>query len=134
MSDIQYPGATPEAMNIKKIGVIGAGQMGSGISHVAAISGIDVVMSDISREQLDKAFATIDKNLERQVQRDKITAVDKRDAVDRLSGSTDYASLNDCDIVIEAATENESIKREIYKEMIPSLRDDAVIASNTSSI
>jgi 3-hydroxybutyryl-CoA dehydrogenase len=134
VSDIQDPGATPEAMSIKKIGVIGAGQMGSGISHVAAVSGIDVVMSDISQEQLDKAVATIDKNLERQVQRDKITAVDKQDALDRLSGSTDYAALSDCDIVIEAATENESVKREIYKAMIPSLRADTIIASNTSSI
>jgi len=132
--DIQNPGVTPEAMNIKKIGVIGAGQMGSGISHVAAISGIGVVMTDISQEQLDRAFATIDKNLERQVQRGKITTGDKQDAVGRLSASTDYKSLNNCDIVIEAATENESIKREIYKAMIPSLRDDAVIASNTSSI
>ncbi len=134
MSDIQDPGATPEAMSIKRIGVIGAGQMGSGISHVAAVAGIDVVMSDISQEQLDKAVATIDKNLERQVQRDKITAADKQAALDRLSGSTEYAALGDCDIVIEAATENESVKREIYKAMIPSLRADTIIASNTSSI
>ncbi|MGZ0244548.1 MAG: 3-hydroxyacyl-CoA dehydrogenase NAD-binding domain-containing protein, partial [Alphaproteobacteria bacterium] len=67
-------------MSIKKIGVIGAGQMGSGISHVAALAGIDVVMSDISQEQLDKAMATIDRNLERQVQRDRINSVIKQDA------------------------------------------------------
>ena len=104
MSDIQDPGATPEAMSIKKIGVIWAGQMGSGISHVAAVAGIDVVMSDISQEQIDKAVSTIDKNLERQVQREKITAADKQDALDRLSCSTEYSALGDCDIVIEAAT------------------------------
>ena len=97
MSDIQDPGATPEAMSIKKIGVIGAGQMGSGISHVAALAGIDVVMSDISQEQLDKAMATIDRNLERQVQRDRINSAIKQDALDRLSGSTDYSALSDCD-------------------------------------
>ena len=126
MSDIQDPGATPEAMSIKKIGVIGAGQMGSGIAHVSAVAGIEVVMSDISQDQLDKAVANIDKNLERQVQREKISAVDKQDALARLSGSTEYSALADCDIVIEAATENESIKREIYKAMIPSLRKDAI--------
>ena len=134
MSDIQDPGATPEAMSIKKIGVIGAGQMGCGISHVAAVAGIDVVMSDISQEQLDKAIATIDRNLERQVQRERISVTDKQDALERLSGSTEYAALSECDIVIEAATENESVKREIYKAMIPSLRPDTIIASNTSSI
>tara|TARA_R110000868_G_scaffold10900_5_gene52736 strand:+ start:7308 stop:8222 length:915 start_codon:yes stop_codon:yes gene_type:complete len=134
MADIQDPGATPEAMSIKKIGVIGAGQMGSGIAHVAAVAGIDVVMNDISQDQLDKAIANIDRNLERQVQRDKISPADKQDALDRLSGATDYAALGDCDIVIEAATENEAVKREIYKAVLPSLRPDAIIASNTSSI
>ncbi|MAM68811.1 MAG: 3-hydroxybutyryl-CoA dehydrogenase [Pseudomonadota bacterium] len=134
MADIQDPGATPEALSIKQIGVIGAGQMGSGIAHVAATTGIHVAMVDIGQEQIDRAIATIDKNLERQVGREKITAADKQDALDRLTTSTDYASLTDCDIVIEAATEDENIKREIYKAMIPSLRDDAIIASNTSSI
>jgi 3-hydroxybutyryl-CoA dehydrogenase len=134
MADIQDPGATPEALSIKQIGVIGAGQMGSGIAHVAATTGINVAMVDIGKEQLDRAIVTIDKNLERQVSREKITGADKQDALDRLTTSTDYASLADCDIVIEAATEDENIKREIYKAMIPSLRDDAIIASNTSSI
>ena len=134
MADIKDPGATPEAMSIKKIGVIGAGQMGSGIAHVAAMTGIDVVMNDIGQAQLDKAIANIEKNLDRQVQRQKITESDKQAALARLSGSTDYAALGDCDVVIEAATENETVKREIYKAMIPSLRKDAIIASNTSSI
>jgi len=134
LADIQDPGATPEALSIKKIGVIGAGQMGSGIAHVAAVAGIDIVLNDIGQEQLDKAIANIDKNLERQVQRERISAADKQDALARLSGSTDHAALGDCDIVIEAATENETIKREIYKTILPSLRPDAIIASNTSSL
>tara|TARA_B100000676_G_C18031341_1_gene818907 strand:+ start:385 stop:1299 length:915 start_codon:yes stop_codon:yes gene_type:complete len=134
MTDIQDPGATPEALSIKQIGVIGAGQMGSGIAHVAATTGINVVLNDIGEEQLDKAIATIDKNLERQVSREKISPADKQDALDRLTTSTDHAALGDCDVVIEAATEDEAIKREIYKAVIPSLRSDAIIASNTSSI
>ncbi|MEK9645326.1 MAG: 3-hydroxybutyryl-CoA dehydrogenase [Alphaproteobacteria bacterium] len=121
-------------MSIKKIGVIGAGQMGSGIAHVAATTGIDVALVDIGQEQVDRAIANIDKNLERQVQRDRLTAADKQAALDRLSGSIEYASLGDCDVVIEAATEDERIKREIYKAMLPSLREDAIIATNTSSI
>ena len=95
MADIQDPGATPEALSIKKIGVIGAGQMGSGIAHVAAVAGIDIVLNDIGQEQLDKAIANIDKNLERQVQRERISAADKQDALARLSGSTDHAALGD---------------------------------------
>jgi len=134
MTDIQDPGATPEALSIKQIGVIGAGQMGSGIAHVAATTGINVVLNDIGEEQLEKAIATIDKNLERQVSREKISPADKQDALDRLTTSTDHAALGDCDVVIEAATEDEAIKREIYKAVIPSLRSDAIIASNTSSI
>ena len=134
MTDIQDPGATPEALSIKQIGVIGAGQMGSGIAHVAATTGINVVLNDIGEEQLEKAIATIDKNLERQVSREKISPADKQDALDRLTTSTDHAALGDCDVIIEAATEDEAIKREIYKAVIPSLRSDAIIASNTSSI
>ena len=134
MTNIQDPGATPEALSIKQIGVIGAGQMGSGIAHVAATTGINVVLNDIGEEQLDKAIATIDKNLERQVSREKISPADKQDALNRLTTSTDHAALGDCDVVIEAATEDEAIKREIYKAVIPSLRSDAIIASNTSSI
>ncbi|PPR12230.1 MAG: 3-hydroxybutyryl-CoA dehydrogenase [Alphaproteobacteria bacterium MarineAlpha11_Bin1] len=134
MTDIQDPGATPEALGIKKIGVIGAGQMGSGIAHVAATTGISVVLNDIGQEQLNKAITSIDKNLERQVNREKISTTDRQGALDRLTTSTDHAALGDCDIVIEAATEDEDIKRQIYKVVIPCLRPDAIIASNTSSI
>lgn len=134
MAAIQDPGATPEALSIQKVGIIGAGQMGSGIAHVAAITGIEVVLNDVGQGQLDSALENIGKNLERQVAREKITAIDKQEALTRITGSTDYATLADCDIVIEAATENENIKREIYKAMIPSLQPNAIIASNTSSI
>ncbi len=134
MTDIQDPGATPEALGIKKIGIIGAGQMGSGIAHVAATTGIDVLLNDIGQEQLDNAITIIDKNLERQVNREKISAMDRQGALDRLTTSTDHSALGDCDIVIEAATEDEATKREIYKSVIPCLRPDAIIASNTSSI
>ena len=134
MTEIQDPGATPEALGIKMIGVIGAGQMGSGIAHVAATTGINVVLNDIGKEQLAKAIATIDQNLERQVNREKISPSDKQDALERLNTSTDHEALGNCDIVIEAATEDEAIKREIYKTVVPSLRKDTIIASNTSSL
>ena len=134
MTEIQDPGATPEVLGIKTIGVIGAGQMGSGIAHVAATTGINVVLNDIGKEQLAKAIATIDQNLERQVNREKISPSDKQDALERLNTSTDHEALGNCDIVIEAATEEEAIKREIYKTVIPSLRKDTIIASNTSSL
>ena len=134
MAAIKDPGATPEALSIKRIGIIGAGQMGSGIAHVAAVTGIEVVMNDIGQEQLDKAIAGIDRNLDRQVSREKISDAQKQDALSLLSASTEIEALSECDIVIEAATEKEDIKRAIYKDVIPSLRKDAIIASNTSSI
>ena len=134
MAAIKDPGATPEALSIKRIGIIGAGQMGSGIAHVAAVTGIEVVMNDIGQEQLDKAIAGIDRNLDRQVSREKISDAQKQEALSLLSASTEFEALCECDIVIEAATEKEDIKRAIYKDVIPSLRKDAIIASNTSSI
>ncbi len=134
MADLQDPGATPEAMSVKKIGVIGAGQMGSGIAHVAALTGIRVVMNDIAQAQLDKARANIEKNLDRQVQRGRVTAEAVQAALANLSSATDHAALGDCDVVIEAATEDETVKRAIYKAILPSLRKDAIIATNTSSI
>ena len=134
MADMQDPGATPEAMSVKKIGVIGAGQMGSGIAHVAALTGIKVLMNDIAQAQLDKARANIEKNLDRQVQRGRVTAEQMQAALANLSTATDHAALGDCDLVIEAATEDETVKRAIYKQILPSLRKDAIIATNTSSI
>ena len=134
MTDAMDLGATPEAMSVKTIGVIGAGQMGSGIAHVAATTGIDVVMTDIGREQLDRARAAIEKNMDRQVRRERMTADERQSALERIGSSTSLADLSGCDVVIEAATEDEGVKRAIYKAMLPNLRSDAIVATNTSSI
>jgi len=119
---------------INKIGVIGAGQMGNGIAHVAAQAGLDVVMLDVKEEALAKAIATITKNLDRQVGKGTLSAEQKDAALARIATSTDYAAFGDCDMVIEAATEKEELKRSIFKALVPHLRADAMIASNTSSI
>ena len=122
------------AVEIRKIGVIGAGQMGNGIAHVAAQSGISVAMLDVKEEALAKALATITKNMDRQVSKGTLTAEAKDAALARISTSTDYAAFGDCDLVIEAATEKEALKVAIFKALLPHLRADALIASNTSSI
>jgi len=119
---------------IQKIGVIGAGQMGSGIAHVCAVSGYDVKLSDISADALAKAVSNIERNLERQVSKSKISVEDKHAALERITTGTDLAMFGDCDLVIEAATEAEEIKREIFRRLIPHLSPTALIASNTSSI
>src|SRR5258708_682616 len=106
---------------IKSIGVIGAGQMGSGIAHVCALAGLDVKLSDLSSDRLTKAVDIIDKNIGRQVARGKTTEKDKVDAIKRIQTGTDYTMFNGCDMVIEAATEDESVKREIFKKLVPFL-------------
>ncbi|HEY4251416.1 MAG TPA: 3-hydroxybutyryl-CoA dehydrogenase [Roseomonas sp.] len=116
------------------IGVIGAGQMGSGIAHVAALSGLSVVMLDVKQDALDKAMAGIARNMDRQVQRGSVTAEAKDAALTRIATATDYAAFKDADIVIEAATEREEIKRRIFETLCPVLKPEAIIASNTSSI
>jgi 3-hydroxybutyryl-CoA dehydrogenase len=121
-------------MDIRKIGIIGAGQMGNGIAHVAAVAGIDVVMVDVSKEALAGALDKIQQNLSRQVKRGKISEADAKAAVARIQTADSYAPFKECDVVIEAATENETIKRDILKKLCPQLRSDAIIASNTSSI
>ncbi len=119
---------------LKSIGVIGAGQMGGGIAHVCALSGYDVKMSDISEEALTKSVAAIEQNMDRQVSREKITADEKAAALARISTGTSLELFADCDLVIEAAVENEELKREIFKALCPVVRPDAVICTNTSSI
>ena len=119
---------------MKTIGIIGAGQMGSGIAHVCALSGLEVRLLDANADALPKAVAGIDRNIERQVQRGKVKAEDKAAALRRISTSADYASFKDCDLVIEAATENEAVKREVFKKLCPVLKPEALVASNTSSI
>ena len=119
---------------MKTIGIIGAGQMGGGIAHVCALAGIEVRLLDAQADALPKALAGIYRNIERQVQRGKVKAEDKAAALKRISTSADYTTFRDCDLVIEAATENEAVKREVFKKLCPALRPDALIASNTSSI
>ncbi|MAK76396.1 MAG: 3-hydroxybutyryl-CoA dehydrogenase [Nisaea sp.] len=119
---------------IDKIGIVGAGQMGGGIAHVCALAGLDVTLLDIEDAVLARAVDTIRGNLARQVSRGKIAEGEAEAAVARIATTTDYASFAACDAVVEAATENEEIKRAVFQSMLPHLRNDALIASNTSSI
>jgi 3-hydroxybutyryl-CoA dehydrogenase len=119
---------------IASVGVIGAGQMGNGIAHVCALAGIEVVISDVRADALEKALGTIGKNLDRQISRNLIPAEDKAAALARISTSADYAGFAGCDMVIEAATEKEEVKRSIFKALTPHLKPSCILASNTSSI
>ncbi len=119
---------------IRTIGVIGAGQMGNGIAHVAALHGYNVKLVDVDVYQIDKAKETIDQNMMRQVKRKMITEADRKAALGRITTGQDYHLFSDCDLVIEAAVENEEVKREILKKLCPLLKPEAMIASNTSSI
>ncbi len=121
-------------MDIQKIGVVGAGQMGNGIAHVLAVAGYDVVLNDISQDGLDKAIALIDKNLNRQVSREKISQADKDASMARISTTLKLSELGDCDLIIEAATEQENVKAAIFAELLPHLKPTTILTSNTSSI
>src|SRR5687768_16844096 len=122
------------SMRIEKIGVIGAGQMGNGIAHVCALAGYDVLMEDYNPEALGKARETIRKNLGRQVARGLVTQQDADAALARIRTATDLEGMRDRDLVIEAATENEQVKRKVYQELCPRVGPQTMIASNTSSI
>jgi 3-hydroxybutyryl-CoA dehydrogenase len=119
---------------IRTIGVIGAGQMGNGIAHVAALHGYNVKLVDVDVYQIDQAKETIDQNMGRQVKRGLITDAERKAALARIVTGQDYHLFNDCDLVIEAAVENEEVKRDILKKLCPMLKPEAMIASNTSSI
>ena len=119
---------------IAKVGVIGAGLMGNGIAHVSALAGLPVVLMDVSQAALDKAMATMAGNMDRQVKKAIITAEDKAAALARIATATTNDGFADCDIVIEAATENEDVKKKIYAALTPKLKPEAILASNTSSI
>ena len=121
-------------MAIKTVGIVGAGQMGNGIAHVFALAGYDVVMSDISQEALDKAVALIDRNLERQVSREKISAAEKAAALGRITTTLKLSDVAQTDLVIEAATERETVKQAIFEDLLPHLKPDTILTSNTSSI
>lgn len=121
-------------MDIKTVGVIGAGQMGNGIAHVMAMAGYDVLLSDISQDALDAAIAKIDANLTRQVARGKAQEIDKLEAMARIKGTTNLPELGGMDLIIESATERESIKHAIFADLLPHLEPHTILTSNTSSI
>ncbi len=119
---------------IRRVGVIGAGQMGSGIAHVVALAGYDVVLNDISPDKLDQGLKVIDRNMQRQVSRGIVADIDKREAFGRIHPSTSLSDLGDVDLAIEAATEDEEVKKTIFRNLQPHLSPKALLASNTSSI
>jgi 3-hydroxybutyryl-CoA dehydrogenase len=121
-------------MEIKSIGVVGAGTMGNGIAHVFARSGYPVVLCDVEQRFLDRGLATITKNLDREIAKNKITASDKDAALGRIKGVTDRGKLADCDFIVEAATERFEIKTEIFRDLDRLARPEVILASNTSSI
>jgi 3-hydroxybutyryl-CoA dehydrogenase len=121
-------------MEVKKVGVVGAGTMGNGIAHVFATAGYDVILTDVSDDLLDRALAKITKNLDRMVKKEKISEADKDAALAKIAKTTDLKGLADCDLVIEAITEDITIKEKVLKELDSACKDGAVIASNTSSI
>jgi 3-hydroxybutyryl-CoA dehydrogenase len=120
--------------DIKVVGVIGAGQMGSGIAHVCALNGYQVLLNDVSAEQIDKGLDAVRKGLERQVAKGQISQGDMAAVVGRVKAAVDIKALGDADIVIEAATENEGIKKDIFRAVSPHLKPETLLASNTSSI
>jgi 3-hydroxybutyryl-CoA dehydrogenase len=128
------PKRETEVAPISKIGIIGAGQMGGGIAHVIALSGYDVVMHDVAKERVDAALAIIDKNLARQVASGKVSEEDRQKTLSRISFAETLAGLGEADLVIEAATEDETVKRKIFVALCPFLKPDAIVATNTSSI
>jgi 3-hydroxybutyryl-CoA dehydrogenase len=121
-------------MDIRTVGVVGAGQMGNGIAHVFALSGYEVLLNDISDDGLKRAIATIDKNLERQASRGKITEAARAEAMARIKTTLALPDLGACDLIIEAATEKEAVKNQIFETLAPHLAPQTILTSNTSSI
>lgn len=121
-------------MDIRKIGVIGAGQMGNGIAHVMALAGYEVLLTDVSQEALENAIQLIDHNMDRQLSRGKITATEKSESLKRIHATPTLIELGQTDLVIEAATERETVKQAIFEDLLPHLKPDTILTSNTSSI
>jgi 3-hydroxybutyryl-CoA dehydrogenase len=119
---------------IARLGVVGAGQMGNGIAHVSALAGLPVTLLDVKPEALSRAMATMARNMDRQVGRSIISAEDRDEALGRITTSSDYAAFGEADLVIEAATEKEDVKRAIYQTLMPHLKPACMVATNTSSI
>ncbi len=121
-------------IEIQSVGVIGAGQMGNGIAHVASLAGYDVCLHDVSRERIESGLATITGNMARQVAAGRIEDAERKAAVDRITVAENIDDLSEMDLVIEAVTENEQVKRKIYAQVCPLLKPEAVLATNTSSL
>ena len=124
----------PAMAEIQKVGVIGAGQMGGGIIQVMALAGYDMVLIDISQEQIESALDRVSTLTERQVNKGTLDESERQAALARITTGTDYSLLQDCQLIIEAATENEGVKRDILRQVLENVPADALIASNTSSI
>jgi 3-hydroxybutyryl-CoA dehydrogenase len=122
------------ATEIRKIGVIGAGQMGSGIAQVCALAGLDVVLNDVSEDRVRAGLATINGNMARQISKQRITEDDRQKALGRIASAVTFEKFGDCDLVIEAVTEREDVKRKTLTQLCPNLKPDAIIGTNTSSI
>ncbi len=121
-------------MDIKTVGVVGAGQMGTGIAHVFALAGYDVLLNDISEDALNKGVDLIDRNIERQVSKGKVSAEDKAAAMARIRTTTKLSDLGPSDLIIEAATERETVKQAIFEDLLPHIQPHTILTSNTSSI
>lgn len=121
-------------MDISSVGVVGAGQMGNGIAHVFALAGYDVILTDVNDAALTNAIALIDRNIERQVTRGKVSVEDKAAAMARIKTTLVLAEVGPCDLIIEAATERETVKQAIFEDLLPHLKPHTILTSNTSSI
>lgn len=121
-------------MEIRTVGIIGAGQMGSGIAHVCALAGMDVMLNDLDEERISAGLATINGNMQRQVSKKIIEEGERQAGLERIKPAPGYEDLAPCDLIIEAATENEEVKRRIFQALCPALGPDTILASNTSSI
>ncbi len=122
------------AHSIRKIGVVGAGQMGNGIAHVCSLAGFDVLLNDTSADRIKAGLATINGNMARQVSRKRITDEDRQNAIKLITPAETLDDFGDCDLVIEAATEKEEVKRKIFSALCPMLKPTAILGTNTSSI
>ena len=121
-------------MEINRIGVIGAGQMGNGIAHVMALAGYEVVLNDVSQDAIDRAMGTIEKNLDRQISRGKLSEDEKAATLGNISSTLHLPDIGATDLVIEAATERETLKAAIFEDLVPHLQPHTILTSNTSSI
>jgi len=119
---------------VARVGVVGAGQMGSGIAHVCALAGFDVVITDVSADRITAGLAIIGGNLGRQMVSGRISEAERNDALARISGAGDFVAFRDVDFVLESVTESEKVKRDIYARLCPELKPEAIVATNTSSL